>query len=140
MTNNEEILWDYALNKWIDESLRVSEDRSLGITMETVATARKYIQCEDFDIWHKILHGRDSKELVKMLRMMWVELARNPGRSGLFRSFFNPDVGGLHEMEGICLKHPEDWFWTRLTGFIDKWQTKQKNIEAGKKYLAGELL
>ena len=125
MTNNEEIMWDYALHKWIDESLRVSEDRSLGITMETIATARKYIQCEDFDIWHKILHKRESADLVKMLRMMWVELARTPSRSELFRSFFNPDVGGLHEMQGICLKHPEDWFWTRLTGFIEKWQNRE---------------
>ena len=125
MTNNEEIMWDYALHKWIDESLRVSEDRSLGITMETIATARKYIQCEDFDIWHKILHKRESADLVKMLRMMWVKLARTPSRSELFRSFFNPGVGGLHEMQGICLKHPEDWFWTRLTGFIEKWQNRE---------------
>ena len=122
MTNNEELLWDYALYKWIDESLWTKPNKSLGITMETIATARKYIQGEEFHLLYKILHAGDSSNLVRMLRMMWVELARSPSRSELFRSFFNPDVGGLHEMQGICLKHPEDWFWTRLTGFIEKWQ------------------
>jgi len=122
VTNNEELLWESVLDNAIDESLRVKPNTGLEITMQSIVSARKYIQGEEFDLLYKILHNGEAGNLVKMLRMMWVELARSPSRSELFRSFFNPDVGGLHEMQGICLKHPEDWFWTRLTGFIEKWQ------------------
>ena len=139
MMIQEELLWERVLDNAIDESLRTEPNNSLGITMQSIVNARKYVCGEEFDLVYKVLHGSEAGNLVGMLNMMWVELARSPGRSELFRSFFNPDVGGLHEMRGICLKHPEDWFWTRLTGFIEKWQTKQTNIEVGKKYLAGEL-
>ena len=143
MTNNEEILWEKVLDNAIDESLRTEPNNSLGITMQTIVNARKYVQGEEFDLVYKILHGCEANNLVGMLGIMWVELVKNPSRSELFRSFFNPDVGGLHEMQGICLKHPEDWFWTRLTGFIEKWQQrgalKIDNIEDAAKFIINLL-
>lgn len=124
MTESYNRLWEGMLDNAIDESLRVKPYKSLGITMQTIVFARKYIQGEDFELLYSIVHKQKCTDLVRMLRWMWCDLGKYPEHSHEFRQFFKPDYDKVKErgQSDLVLKHPDDWFWTRLTGYMEKWK------------------
>ena len=124
MIANEERLWEKVLDNAIDESLWTNPNRDLGISMQSIVNARKFIQGEEFRLLYKVLHAGDSSNLVKMLRMMWVELARSLEKSAAFRGFFNPDVSGLKKLGELSLRHPEEWCHVRNPRYMERWNNE----------------
>ena len=99
VTNNEELLWESVLNNGIDESLKGYPDRMS--TWQDIVNARKFIQCEEFDLLYHIIHDADPEFLIGKLRKAWVEIAACPGMATTYRRVFNPHGGGVSARESV---------------------------------------